>query len=132
MREFRYSSRVYFSDTDAGGIVYHARYLDFAEHARTEMLREVLPAVSQSDLQSSGLIFVVKSISIDYRKPGMLDDEILVLTTLEKAERFSATFRQRVMRGEDELAVLVVRVASVSSETKRLMPIPEGITAALS
>ncbi len=131
MKEFFYNARVYFSDTDAGGIVYHARYLDFAEHARTEMLREILPGIDQSDLKDDGVIFVVKSISIDYRKPALLDDLLVVRTTLEKAERFSAVFKQEVLRQDEIIASLSVRVASVSAERKRIVPIPQKVLEAL-
>lgn len=131
MREFFHQARVYFSDTDAGGIVYHARYLDFAEHARTEMLREILPDLGQSDLKDGGVIFVVKSISIDYRSPAHLDDLLTVRTVLEKAGRFSAVFRQDIMSGNEVLASLVVRVASVSSEEKKLVPIPRIVLDAM-
>lgn len=131
MKEFFYNARVYFSDTDAGGIVYHARYLDFAEHARTEMLREILPGIDQSYLKDDGVIFVVKSISIDYRKPALLDDLLVVRTTLEKAERFSAVFKQEVLRQDEIIASLSVRVASVSAEKKRIVPIPQKVLEAL-
>lgn len=131
MKEFFYNARVYFSDTDAGGIVYHARYLDFAEHARTEMLREILPDIDQADLKDDGVIFVVKSISIDYRKPALLDDLLVVRTTLEKAERFSAVFKQEVLRQDEIIASLSVRVASVSAERKRIVPIPQKVLEAL-
>ncbi len=131
MKEFFYNARVYFSDTDAGGIVYHARYLDFAEHARTEMLREILPDIGQSDIKDDGVIFVVKSISIDYRKPAYLDDLLFVRTALEKAERFSAVFKQDVMRDGEILASLSVRVASVSAEKKKIVPIPQKVLEAL-
>ena len=100
MREFHHQVRVYFSDTDAEGIVYHTRYLDFAEHGRTEMLREALPELKQRDLQDSGVIFVVKSINIDYRTPGFLDDLLDVVTTVEIAGHFSALFHQEVRRGD--------------------------------
>lgn len=131
MREFFHRTRVYFSDTDAGGIVYHARYLDFAEHARTEMLREILPGLRQSDLKDDGVIFVVRNISIDYRSPAHLDDLLTVRTVLEKAERFSAVFRQDVMDKDKVLASLLVRVASVSTGEKRLVPIPQPVLDAL-
>lgn len=132
MREFIYRTRVYYSDTDCGGIVYHAKYLDFAEHARTEMLRQALPDKSQREMRDGGLIFVVKSISIDYKKPGLLDDEIVVYTKLEKAERFSAVFSQNIRRGDEELAVLSVKVASVSFDGKKLTLLPKEVVEALS
>ena len=132
MREFIYRTRVYYSDTDCGGIVYHAKYLDFAEHARTEMLRQALPDKCQREMRDGGLIFVVKSISIDYKKPGILDDEIVVYTKLEKAERFSAVFSQSIRRGDEDLAVLSVKVASVSFDGKKLTLLPKEVVEALS
>ena len=126
-----YNVRVYFSDTDAGGIVYHARYLDFAEHARTEALRSVY-SKGQGELLNSNLGFVVKSITISYEKPGFLDDLLTVETSLKEAKRFSAIFLQEVKRGEDTLAVLEVNVAAIDLEKKRPVPIPDEIISALS
>lgn len=119
-----FSLRVYYSDTDAGGIVYHARYLDFAEHARTELLRAVsLGRPGQAQLiKEQRLAFVVKSINVEYHIPALLDDELTIVTTLEQAKRFSMIFLQRVMRAGEELATLRVRVASVNLDTKRPTP----------
>ena len=122
---------MYFSDTDAGGIVYHARYLDFAEHARTEALRSVSSS-SQNELLSSDIAFVVKSINISYEKPGYLDDLITVETSLKEAKKFSAIFLQEVKRGDDILALLEVKVAAISLSKKRPVLIPEEIINALS
>lgn len=130
--EFVFKARVYYSDTDCGGIVYHSRYLDFAEHARTEMLRSVLPGMSQSALRDDGLIFVVKSIKIDYKRPAYLDDELTVVTRLGKAERFSAIFIQEIRRGDEVLTALEVKVAAISFKDKRIMMIPEEVIRALS
>lgn len=130
--EFVYKARVYYSDTDCGGIVYHARYLDFAEHARTEMLRAALPSLSQDEMRGEGLIFVVKSIKIDYKKPAHLDDELEVHTRLLKAEHFSVVFSQQIKRGEDEICSLEVKVASISSDGKRILMIPKEVIEALS
>ena len=131
MRTFEYKARVYFSDTDAGGIAYHARYLDWAEHGRTEMLREIYPGKSQSQLVSEDhLMIVVKSISIEYRTPAFLDDEITVLTELADIQHVSCTIRQSIMRGDTLLSILMVRVAFIDSETKRPRKIPEDIAAA--
>ena len=113
--------RVYYSDTDAGGIVYPARYLDFAEHARTELLRAVsADRPSQVTLMAEHRIaFVVKSITVEYHTPALLDDQLTVLTSVELAKRFSIVFLQRIMRREQEIATLHVRVASVNLDTKR-------------
>lgn len=130
MKSFSYNVRVYFSDTDAGGIVYHARYLDFAEHARTEALRAVF-AGSQNELLKSDTAFVVKSINISYEKPGYLDDELKVETVVSEAKRFSCIFTQTVKRGEDVLAVIETKVACISVSRKRPQVIPPEVISAL-
>lgn len=125
----RFPIRVYYSDTDCGGIVYHGRYLDFAEHARTELLRELgqkqgLSGSHTSLLDSEGLVLVVKSISVDYQSPAHLDDLLEVQTALESAKRFSIVFRQTVFRDGQSLCVLLVKVASINMQTHRPMPLP--------
>jgi len=130
MRTFIFKTRVYFSDTDCGGIVYHARYLDFAEHARTEMLREAYG--NQSNMMgTSGSVFVIKSITISFEKTGMLDDEITVESSMVEHGRFSAVFKQVVKRGDDILAVLSVKVACVNMSDKSIAPIPQDVLKAL-
>lgn len=132
MTEFVFNVRVYYSDTDCGGIVYHARYLDFAEHARSEMLRTALPEMSQNEMKDDGMIFVIRSIKIDYKKPAYLDDELSVHTRLLKAERFSAVFSQEIRRGDEDICSLEVKVASVSFKEKKLMMLPPQVIEALS
>lgn len=129
----KFSLRVYYSDTDAGGIVYHARYLDFAEHARTEMLREVsTDRPGQADLMREQKVgYVVKSLSVEYHMPAILDDLLEVHTSIESAKRFSITFCQRVMRGEAEVATVHVRVAAVNLETLRPIPFEPWFSAAV-
>ena len=116
--------RVYYSDTDAGGIVYHARYLDFAEHARTELLREVsADRPGQAELISTlRVAFVVKSLTVEYHSPAFLDDMLTVHTALEQAKRFSMVFLQEIRRGDTTICTLHVRVASVNLDTKRPEP----------
>ena len=114
--------RVYYSDTDCGGIVYHARYLDFAEHARTELLREIDQSHHFDGNQSSLLNvqktgFVVKSISIDYQKPAKLDDLLEVRTVVTTMKRFSMTLRQQVFKDDELIADLIVKVAAINLET---------------
>ena len=129
MKEFLYKPRLYFSDTVAGGIVSPASYLDWAEHGRTEMLREMVPDKSQSELAEgeNGILILVRSIKIEYQKPGYLDDEITVHTSIEEMRRLSCTIRQTVMRGDDVLADLRVSLAFVSAKDKRPALIPEFI-----
>lgn len=127
MKEFKFNVRVYFSDTDAGGIVYHASYLNFAEHARTEALREI-SLISQSELlKTQHLGFVVKSIYIDYLNPAFVDDELTVCTTVKEMKRFSAIFSQEIKRGDDVLTTVETKVGCIDLDKKRPYPIPEEI-----
>jgi acyl-CoA thioester hydrolase len=120
----RHTIRVYYSDTDAGRIVYHARYLDFAEHARTELLRAAGKdkGTHKRLMDEHHIAYVVKSIAIEYHAPAELDDLLVVETTIELARRFSVTFLQRILRDEQELATLHVRIASVNLETRKIEP----------
>lgn len=128
----KFNARVYFSDTDAGGIVYHTHYLDWAEHARTEMMREVLPNLEQSNLEKDGFVFVVKSIEVDYHCPAILDDIVTVYTDMERIENFYAIIKQDIKREDTLLCSIRTKVAFISKETKRPVRIPEKMKMALS
>lgn len=110
MTAARLPIRVYYEDTDAGGIVYHASYLRYAERGRTEFIR-TLGVDQQALRQDTGLGFAVAKLSIDYVKPALLDDELVVVTEVAATRGASADFRQTVLRGEDVVARLEVRVA---------------------
>lgn len=121
--------RVYYSDTDCGGIVYHARYLDFAEHARTELLRDIGSNAEQKGshralMEEEQLALVVKSVNVDYQRPAYLDDLLAVETEIEEAKHFSIVFRQTVKRDGETLCVLLIKVAAVSTATMRPVPMP--------
>lgn len=137
MSPFRWASRVYWEDTDAGGIVYYGNYLRFLERARTEWLRSL--GFSQSKLaEDPGVLFAVVSLNIDYRRPARLDDELL--TSCEPAVEGAATIRfaQRIYRGtgseptRDGLLVEAsVRVACIDARTLRPKRLPDFLTSAL-
>ncbi len=132
---YRYHQRVYYSDTDCGGIVYHARYLDFAEHARTEMLREIavshrLEGAESKLFESLNIVFVVKSISADYQSPAYLDDLLVVETVAESIKRFSLTFVQTVKRDGEVLCVMKVKVGSLDAVTLRPKAMGDPLLAA--
>ena len=116
--------RVYYSDTDAGGIGYHARYLDFVEHARTELYRVVSEQYGgpHQRMMAQRIGVVVKSVTVDYHRPAFLDDLLDVETTIEQLKRYSMTFLQRVFRGEVELATVKVRVGSLNLDTHAIVP----------
>ncbi len=120
-----YTQRVYYSDTDAGGIMYHSQYLDFAEHARAEFVREVMQKHSASDelLKAKRVGFVVKKVEVEYHTPAFLDDLLVVNSTIISSKRFSITILQRIMRGETELATLTVRAASLDLDTYAIIPL---------
>jgi acyl-CoA thioester hydrolase len=114
--EFVFPVRVYWEDTDAGGIVYYANYLKFMERARTEWLREL--GVEQEPLRvEQGLMFVVVSAAADFKKPARYGDTLQVSCVLKERSRASLTFRQSVARaGSNELLVEgEVRVACLDA-----------------
>ena len=108
----RYAVRVYYEDTDAGGVVYHATYLRFAERARTEALRDA--GISHAELlERFTLMFVVRRIEVDYLRPARIDDSLTVLTEPIEVGGASVTVRQDVQGPEGSCAVLTVRLACV-------------------
>jgi acyl-CoA thioester hydrolase len=115
--------RVYYSDTDAGGIVYHSRYLDMAEHGRSEMLRSI--GGTQSDvIKEQRIGIVVRSLNVDYNRPGFLDDLLRVETRITRCEALTVQFHQKIMRDETCLAELKVKAGSISLENGRPVPMP--------
>jgi acyl-CoA thioester hydrolase len=105
-----FSVRVYYEDTDSGGVVYYANYLKYLERGRTELLRK-LGVEQQKLLGETGLAFAVRSISAEYLKPAKLDDLIEVCTRIEDLGRAQVTFAQSILRGDEILLTATVRVA---------------------
>lgn len=123
--------RVYWEDTDGGGVVYHSNYLNFAERARTEWLRE--RGHNQSDLhQHTGIVFVMRDCHIRYKNPAKLDDLLDVSVAVRHITRHKIQFVQRVMRGAVCCAELTVELAAVDGKTGRLAEVPDDILAAAS
>jgi acyl-CoA thioester hydrolase len=125
---FNWTVRVYYEDTDAGGIVFYANYLKFFERARTEWLRAA--GIGQQELlDQEGIAFVVKNINVDYVAAARLDDEIRVATTIEKLGRASVQFLQQAWRGEQLLASASVKVGCVDAAAMRPRSLPEAVAA---
>jgi len=119
----RYSLRVYYEDTDAGGIVYHANYLRFAERARTEALRDL--GVPHAELVGLfGLIFVVRRVKLDYLRPARIDDSLTVVTEPLRRGHASMVLRQTIVRTAEVLAVAEVTLACVNAGTMRPARMP--------
>ncbi len=124
--KFSINYRVYYEDTDAGGIVYHANYLRFCERARTEYLRDL--EISQSDLvRDEKLIFVVRRCEIDYLFPAKLDDLITVTAEVTKTAGTSLIMHQEVRKDEKILAAMDVVIVCIDSESYRPKKIPQKL-----
>ena len=131
MSEFIWPVRVYYEDTDSGGVVYHSNYLNFMERARTEWLRSM--QLEQDDIISEyGILFVVHSLSIAYLKPALFNEALLVKTSVQKLSRASIVFEQLIARQDDEgneqiLTKGTVKVVSLGVEQKRPVPLPKAV-----
>ena len=101
MKQFNWNARVYYEDTDAGGVVYHARYLAFYERARTEMLRQL--DINQQKLLQEGIAFVVKKMDISYDFPARLDDMLTISTKVEQIRKASIIFKQTILNQNKQI-----------------------------
>ena len=123
---FSWPTRVYWEDTDAGGVVYHAQYLAFLERARTEWLRA--RGKGQELLRADhDLVFAVRAMRIDFRNPARLDDALRVTVALRECRRASLVLVQSVRRGDALLLDAEVRVAALSAATFRPKAIPQSL-----
>ena len=127
---FVWPIRVYYEDTDAGGIVFYANYLKFFERARTEWLRAC--GVDQRKLaEESGALFVVRSTALDYLAPARLDDMLRIVSRIERLGRASVDFAQEAWRDDTLLATGTIRVGCVDSKSMKPAAIPPPVQAAL-
>ena len=122
---FSLQVRVYFQDTDAGGVVYHANYLNFMERARTEWLRECYGYSNAGLMKQFGVVFVVRSLKLDYLKPALLDDMLSVTAQIKDVGRSRISLLQTVQRKDELLAEAEVHLACVSIESFKPVSVPE-------
>lgn len=139
--QFEFPIRVYYEDTDTGGIVFYANYLKFFERARTEWLRRgnisggaLVPGISQQQVADElGLMFVVRSIAVDYKRPARLDDVIRVVSRVERLGRVGIDFYQEALidgsgnGGDPLLAAGRIKVGCVTRAGLRPAAIPEAV-----
>jgi acyl-CoA thioester hydrolase len=124
---FTWPVRVYWEDTDAGGVVYHASYLRFLERARTEWLR-ALGVDQMAFKQATGLAFMVHRMELDFLKPALLDDELTVTVEVKDRRSASILFAQTIARADGTLLVQAqVRAACVDLQRMQPARIPEDI-----
>ena len=122
--------RVYYEDTDAGGVVYYANYLRFFERCRTEWMRSA--GFGQAQLASeAGIGFVARRASCEYLKPARLDDELSIGLEVDKLTRVRVIFRQWARRGDTVLVTGNVEIACVNMATMSPSPIPDYLHAKL-
>lgn len=119
--------RVYFQDTDAGGVVYHASYVNFMERARTEWLRS--HGYSNAGLMKEfGVVFVVRSLKLDYLKPALLDDILDVTAQIKELGRSRLNLVQSVRRGDEVLTEAEVHLVCVSLKGFKPVSVPEVLS----
>ena len=124
---FRWPIRVYYEDTDAGGVVYHANYVRFLERARCELLRAM--GFELDELRErENLLFVVRAMELDFLKPAKFNEALWVTTEIEQIKSASLVFKQAILRGEAEiLCEARVRVACLAADAFRPKPLPNFI-----
>ncbi len=116
--------RVYFQDTDAGGVVYHASYINFMERARTEWLRSF--GYSNAGLMKElGMVFVVRSLKLDYLRPALLDDMLAVTARIKELGRSRVALQQMVQRGNEVLVEAEVHLVCVALEDFKPVRVPD-------
>lgn len=129
--DFSWTVRIYYEDTDAGGIVFYANYLKFFERARTEWLRAA-GIGQQAMAQTERVTFVVKSSALDYHAPARLDDELKLTLAVERLGRASVQFFQQAWRVGDTPELLAsgrIKVGCVNLTTFRPAPLPPAVLA---
>ncbi|KAA6185973.1 tol-pal system-associated acyl-CoA thioesterase [Thiohalocapsa marina] len=129
---FRWPVRVYYEDTDAGGVVYHANYLNFLERARTEWLSDL--GFEQDRLRAEqGVLFAVRRLAIDYLRPALFNDRLMVLSVPVRLGRASLDFEQKILRDAGGTLCCRARVelACVSADRLRPTRIPDAVARAM-
>ena len=121
---FIFPIRVYYEDTDAGGVVYHSNYLNFFERARTEMLRDL--GFEQNELrEKNGVIFAVRSMQIDYLRPAKFNDLLAVSATISQTKKASLTFEQTIKRKDEILCTASCRIVCLDADKFLPIAIPD-------
>jgi acyl-CoA thioester hydrolase len=123
---YSFPVRVYFENTDAGGIVYHSEYLKFLERARTEWLRH-LGFDHQALGRTHRAVFIVSSLVIDFLKPARLDDTVAVSVQLESLGKARCIFAQEIRREDEVIVKAKVTLACVNADSFKPIEIPEGL-----
>lgn len=132
MNKFLWPIRVYYDDTDAGGVVYHSNYLKFMEHARTEWLRDL--GVEQDELREhDAVIFAVRAVQVDYFLPAKFNDELMVSSQVIKKGKASISIEQEIISKDNTvLCKGMVKVATLDSNSFKPKAMPEVLYSKIS
>jgi acyl-CoA thioester hydrolase len=123
---FKWSVRIYFEDTDSGGVVYHSNYLKFMERARTEWLRSL--NLNQADLKKKDkIMFVVTKVNIDYKKAAQFNDALDIETSVDNIGASKVDLTQNIMKNSELYTSAKVSIACIHSETFKPQRIPKLI-----
>lgn len=130
MTDFHWPVRVYYEDTDSGGVVYYANYLRFMERARTELLR-TMGFEQDALIRDDGVLFAVRSVSVDYLQPARFNDLLLVTARVSEIRKASLIFEQHIYRADDAARAALcsgtVKIACLDATSMRPAPIPHKI-----
>lgn len=125
MNEFLWPIRVYYEDTDSGGVVYHSNYLHFMERARTEWLREL--GLEQDELtQKNGVLFAVRAVNVEYHLPARFNEQLLITTKVQKISGASIILQQIVTKQGQNTVLCsgTIKIVSLQVESFRPCPLP--------
>jgi len=126
-RTFVFPARVYYEDTDAGGIVYYANYLKFAERARSEYLRHVGTSSKPAEAHDDMCGFVVRHLEADYRAPARLDDLLTITCTILETKGASIKMHQEICRNDEVLVAIDILLVYISLKRQRPIRIPDEL-----
>lgn len=129
MADFHFEKKIYYHDTDCGGVVYYANYLKHLEEARTEFFSS--RGADLKALAEGGIFFVVARVEIDYRSPAFYQDALTIITRIEEAKAVSLLFYQKILKGDAVVAEARTKLVCVKEGLKPTA-IPEAIRASLS
>ena len=114
---FKYEVKIYYEDTDAGGVVYYANYLKFLERARSEAIYEM--GFSNTELKKEfGVLIIVKSCNIDYKKPAIFEDKLSIISTIKEITKTSFIMEQNINRDKELIASADIHLVSVNLDGK--------------
>ena len=122
-KEFNYETKVYYEDTDAGGVVYYANYLKFLERARTEMICS-FALNNKKLLNEHKTLIIVKSINVEYKKPAQLEDKLHIYSSIKSINKASFTMIQKIKRSEEIVLKADIHLVTVNPKGKPIK-IPE-------